>query len=176
MMAIAMRGLRVRPQYEDLIGMAKPDGLGNIKFPNRDATFLREGFILSQLDGEGVRQMQLQQEKASKQAFQESLSKQIAINTGSNLPDLTNRSDADLRTERVNQALNPNTQFYSISRNDHEMESHYSLPPSDETEMVDDIPRDEIPRSSSSSMSAIQNQNAAVADNSGEVERQRQIA
>ena len=48
--------------------------------------------------------------------------------------------------------------------------------------MEDDIPRDEIPRSlsplttltSSSSMSV--NQNAAVADISGEVERQRQIA
>ena len=36
-MAIALRGLRVRPQYEDLIGVAKSDGLGNIKFPNRDA-------------------------------------------------------------------------------------------------------------------------------------------
>ena len=27
-MAIAMRGLRVRPQYEDLIGVAKSDDLG----------------------------------------------------------------------------------------------------------------------------------------------------
>ena len=38
-MAIAMRGLRVRPQYEDLIGVAKSDGLENSKSPNRDATF-----------------------------------------------------------------------------------------------------------------------------------------
>ena len=68
-MAIAMRGLRVRPQYEDLIGVAKSNGLGNIEFPNRDATFLREGFILHQLDGEGTRQMQLQQEQASRHAF-----------------------------------------------------------------------------------------------------------
>ena len=29
-MAIAMRGLKVRPQYEDLIGVAKPDGLEQI--------------------------------------------------------------------------------------------------------------------------------------------------
>ena len=43
-MAIAMRGSRVRPQHEGLIGVAKPDGLENIKFPNRDAIF-REGFI-----------------------------------------------------------------------------------------------------------------------------------
>ena len=61
--------------------------LKNIKFPNRNSKFLRDSFIFSQLDGEGTRQMQLQQEKASKQAFKESLLKQIAINTGSNLSD-----------------------------------------------------------------------------------------
>ena len=61
------------------------------------------------------------------------------------------------------------------------MQSVYSLPPSDEVEIGDDIPRDEIPRvlsslTSISAMGVTQNQNAAVADNSGEVERQRQIA
>ena len=61
------------------------------------------------------------------------------------------------------------------------MQSVYSLPPSGEVEMGDDIPRDEIPRSvapltSSSSSSMSVTQNAAVADNSGEVERQRQLA
>ena len=44
-MAIAMRGLRVRPQYEELIGVAKSDGLENIKFLNRDAKVVREGLI-----------------------------------------------------------------------------------------------------------------------------------
>ena len=41
-MAIAMHGLRVRPQYEDLIGVAKSDGLGNNKFPNRDSDFFEK--------------------------------------------------------------------------------------------------------------------------------------
>ena len=68
-MAIAMRGLRVRPQYEGLIGVAKSAGLENIKFPNRDAEFLREGPVLSQLDGEGMRQMPVQQEQAIKETF-----------------------------------------------------------------------------------------------------------
>ena len=49
-MAIAMRGLKVKPTYEDLIGLAKPDGLEHIKLPNRNAKSLRDGFILSQLD------------------------------------------------------------------------------------------------------------------------------
>ena len=46
-MAIAMRGLKVKPTYGDLIGVANSDGLGNIQFPNGNAKFLREGFILS---------------------------------------------------------------------------------------------------------------------------------
>ena len=63
------------------------------------------GFILSQLDGEGARQMQLQQEEASRHAFKESLLKQIAINTGSNLSDIKNVSEADNRKDKINRAL-----------------------------------------------------------------------
>uniref|UniRef100_UPI00404B0ED7 hypothetical protein n=1 Tax=Flavobacterium sp. TaxID=239 RepID=UPI00404B0ED7 len=70
-MAFAMHGLRVKPSYEQLIGVAVSDDLQHIKFPNRDATFLRKGFALSQLDGEGARQMEKQQELASKEAFKE---------------------------------------------------------------------------------------------------------
>ena len=56
-MAISMKGLRLKPTYDQLIGISKSDELYNVKFPNRDATFLRNGFVLSQLDGEGARQM-----------------------------------------------------------------------------------------------------------------------
>ena len=38
-MAIAMKGLKVKPTYESLIGVAFPDGLENIKCHNRDASF-----------------------------------------------------------------------------------------------------------------------------------------
>ena len=55
------------------------------------------------------------------------------------------------------------------------MGPQYSTPPSDEVEMGDDIPRDEIPRSSSSSMS-VAHQSSAVAGIDGKVEKQRQIA
>ena len=64
-MAAMNRGLRLKPTYEDLIGVAKSDGLEQIKIPSRNDKFLRVGFILSQLDGEGVRVMQTQQEQAS---------------------------------------------------------------------------------------------------------------
>ena len=76
-MSYAIKGLRVKPSYEQLINVAVSDGLEQIKFPNRDASFLRNGFVLSQLDGEGARIMEKQQEMASKQAFKESLLKEI---------------------------------------------------------------------------------------------------
>ena len=63
-----MKGLRLKPTYEQLIGVSVPDDLGHIKFPNRNAAFLRNGFILSQLDGEGARTMERQQELASKES------------------------------------------------------------------------------------------------------------
>ena len=94
-MAEAIRGLKVKPKYEDLIGVAFPNGLEQTKFPNRDAKFLRDGSILSQLDIEGTRQTQLQQEEESRHVFKESLFKQIAMNTGSNLSDIKNDSEAD---------------------------------------------------------------------------------
>ena len=53
-MAVAIRGLRLKPTYEDLIGVSVSDELYSTKFPNRDSSFLRNGFIPSQLDGEGA--------------------------------------------------------------------------------------------------------------------------
>ena len=70
-MAIAMRGLKVKPTYEQLIGVAKSDGLEQIKSPNRDASVLRNGFLISQLDGEGHRVMQMQQDQAVRASFKE---------------------------------------------------------------------------------------------------------
>ena len=57
-MANSIKGLRVKPSYEQLKGIAVSDELRNIKFPNRDSSFLRNVYILSQLDGEGMRQME----------------------------------------------------------------------------------------------------------------------
>ena len=77
-MAIAMKGLRVRPQSDDLIRVANSDGLQNVKFPNRGASFLRNGFILSQLDGEGMRIMEQQQQKHMKEVYIDSAFKSLA--------------------------------------------------------------------------------------------------
>ena len=77
-MAIAMRGLKVKPSYEQLIGVAPSDGLEQIKFPNGDASFLRNGFILSQLDGEGMRAMEEQQQRHIKEVYMDSALKSLA--------------------------------------------------------------------------------------------------
>ena len=100
-----MNGLILTPNHEELIGVAASDNLYNIKCPNRDATCLRNGFVLSQLDGEGMRHMQIQQEQASKEAFKESLLKQIAVNIGANLSDLRADSNAETQAERVKRAI-----------------------------------------------------------------------
>ena len=68
-MAVAMRGLRLKPTYEQLIGVAISDSLGHIEFPNRDASFLRNGFVLSQLEGEGMRAMKMQQQRHIKEVY-----------------------------------------------------------------------------------------------------------
>ena len=43
MVTVATKGLRIKPTYEQLIGVAVSDGLEQIKFPNRNVKFLREG-------------------------------------------------------------------------------------------------------------------------------------
>ena len=115
-MAIAIRGLRLRPTYEDLINVAVSGKLYIVKFPNRDAQFLRNGFVLSQLDGEGQRAMERQQEMASKEAYKEHLLKEIAKNTVANFHDLRNNAHQELRTERVNNAVH-----FNISQGDDDM-------------------------------------------------------
>ena len=79
-----------------------------IKSPNRDAKFLRGGFVLSQVHGEGPRIMERQQELASKEAYKEHLLKQIAINTGGNLSDLRQSAHTETQNERVTIMLRPN--------------------------------------------------------------------
>ena len=105
-MTVAMQGLRVKPTYGDLVNVAVSDGLETIKFPNRDAKF-REGYVMSQLDGEGMRTMERQQEIASKQAFKERLLKYIAINTGADLFDLRSESHQEMRDDRIREFIAP---------------------------------------------------------------------
>ena len=121
-MAIAVKGLRLKPKYEELINVAVSDKLYNIKFPNRNASFLRNGFVLSQLDGEGMRQMEKQQEMASKESYKEHLLKQLANNNSDNVSHHSFRTanESDLREQRIGDMLNQGTQYFDINDNTNE--------------------------------------------------------
>ena len=43
-MAISMKGLKLKPNYEELIVVAVSDKLYNIKFPNRDDIYFTTRF------------------------------------------------------------------------------------------------------------------------------------
>ena len=90
-------GLRIRSSYEQLIATALSDDNRNIKFPNRNATFLRNGFELSQLDGEGMRAMERQQEMVATEQYKQHLIKQIAVNSGMNASDIRSETHSILR-------------------------------------------------------------------------------
>ena len=157
----AMKGLRLKPKYEDLINVAVSDGLEHIKFVNRNAQFLRNGFVLSQLDGEGMRAIERQQELASKEPFKKHLLKEIAKSTGANIHGLRNDSHQEVLAERVETALH-----FDIAQGD-DMESLHSLAPSIEPEIRHDISTRTIQRSESShppsqSMSNVTHESAAV--------------
>ena len=70
-------------------------------------------FYFIQLDGEGMRQMQLQQEQAIKETFKEHLLKQASDATGVNISDLRQSSNAETQTNRINNMLRP-TNFRDV--------------------------------------------------------------
>ena len=115
-MAVAMQGVKLKPKYDDLINVDVSDKLYNIRSPNRDAQFLRNGFVLLQVDGEGARIMERQQEQASKESYKEHILKEIAKNTGANIHDFRNASHQELRAERIENALH-----FDISQGDHDV-------------------------------------------------------
>jgi hypothetical protein len=116
-------GLRIRPLYEQLIKESLSDDNRHIKFPNRNATFLENGFLLSQLHGEGMRAMERQQQQMASEQFKQSLIKQIAINTGMNASSLRTEVDLQNRQDRVDRLLggeSPTAVYYDMSAADDE--------------------------------------------------------
>ena len=103
-MAIAMRGLRAKPSNEQLINVAMPDGLEHIKCPNRDSTFLRNGFILSQPAGDGMRVMEDQQKRHIKEVYMDSAFRSLASDRSSDsVSNLSFKSAHTKYSNRENQ-------------------------------------------------------------------------
>ena len=114
---------------EQLIGVAASDGLEQIKFPNRNAQFLRNGFVLSQLDGEGMRIMEDQQKRHIKEVYMDSALRSLASEHGS-ANSVSNFSfkrahTQNAATARINAMLTESVnarkaEFFDLSENDTE--------------------------------------------------------
>ena len=103
-MANSMQGLRVKPSYEQLIGVAVSDELEHSKFPDRNAKFLRKGFVMSQLDGEGARVMEEQQQRHNKEVYMDSALRTLAGERGSDsVSNFSFKSAHTKYTNRENQ-------------------------------------------------------------------------
>ena len=101
-MANAMHGLRVKPTYEQLVNVAVSDGLEQIKLPNRNATFLRNGFVLSQLDGEGMRVMEGQQKRPIEEVYMDTALRSLASDRSSD--SVSNFSFKSAHTHKIQQS------------------------------------------------------------------------
>ena len=77
-------------------------------------------FVLAQLDGEGMRAMERQQELSSKEAFKEGLLKEVALIIRTNLFDLSD-SNQEMRDERFREFITPirsRPETYDVSGGD----------------------------------------------------------
>jgi hypothetical protein len=80
-------GLQRKPKYDELVNYIERDP-DKLKVINRDATIIRNGFELSQLDGEGQRQLNDFQTNLLKQQEKESILKSMASSMGLSHPEL----------------------------------------------------------------------------------------
>ena len=133
-----MQGLRVKPSYEQLMNVAVSDGLEQIKFLNRDATFLGNGYVLSQLDGDGMRIMEDQQKRHIKEVYMDSALRSLASDRSSD--SVSNFSFKSAHTqntaiERINAMLTESinsrkAEYFDLFGNDmepqHELDSSSS--------------------------------------------------
>jgi len=118
---INYKGLRKRQTYDELVDFIERDPV-RIHYPDRRATEMRESPYLTQLDGEGMRQMEsLELNKMKEQQKQHALL-QMAQQTGHSVAHLA-----------VTQTPSPNTAFFNMF-GDEPLEP----PDSDESDGSDD--------------------------------------
>ena len=109
-----------------MINVAVSDGLEQIKFLNRNATFLRNGFVLSQLDGEGMRVMEDQQKRHIKEVYMDSALRSLASDRSSDSVSNFSFKSAhtqNTQTERINAMITENVnarkaEYYDLSGNE----------------------------------------------------------
>ena len=84
---LSFKGLRKKPTYEEMIDYLQNDQ-EVIRYPNRYAKFLRDSPWLSQMDGQGMRDMEEQQVSEMREHRKEQAIREMAMNTGQNVNEI----------------------------------------------------------------------------------------
>ena len=74
---MATYGLKKKPTLKELITQIETEP-NTINYPDRTATFVRNSFELSQLDGEGMREMEQQQAQQMAEVAKENAIRNLA--------------------------------------------------------------------------------------------------
>ena len=97
-------GLKKKPTLKELITQSETEP-NTIKYPDRTATCVRNSFELSQLDGEGMREMEQQQSQQMAEVAQENAIRNLAKNSDVAHADLSEAAKAATRSQSVQTML-----------------------------------------------------------------------
>ena len=103
---MASYGLKKKPTLNDLADRIENEP-NTIKYPDRTATTVRNSFELSQLDGEGMRQMEQQQAQQMAEIAKENAIRNLAKNSDMNHADLSEKAKVVTKSQSVQAMLRP---------------------------------------------------------------------
>ena len=101
---MASYGLKKKPTLNELADRIENEP-NTIKYPDRTATIVRNSFELSQLDGEGMREMEQQQAQQMAEVAKENAIRNLAKNSDMNHADLSEKAKAATRSVGVQKML-----------------------------------------------------------------------
>ena len=101
---MASYGLKKKPTLNELADRIENEP-NTIKYPDRTATIVRNSFELSQLDGEGMREMEQQQAQRMAEVAKENAIRNLAKNSDMNHADLSEKAKAATRSVDVQKML-----------------------------------------------------------------------
>ena len=97
---MATYGLTKKPTLKELTTHIETEP-NTIKYPDRTATFVRNSFELSQLDGEGMREMEQQQSQQMAEVAKEHAIRNLAKSSDVPHADLSEAAKAATRIQGV---------------------------------------------------------------------------
>ena len=101
---MAPYGLKKKPTLTEVITQIETEP-NTIKYPDRTATLVRNSFELSQLDGEGMREMEQQQAQQMAEVAKENAIRNLAKNSDVAHADLSEAAKAATRSQSVQTML-----------------------------------------------------------------------